>query len=390
MNKLRLIVVDDEAELGSFFCDIAMQEGFITQQFTSSRLFKEEYPDKADVILLDLMMPDIDGIEVIRFLAEKKSKAQLILMSGFDAGVLHSAEQLAIEQKLNLITSVSKPFRANELRELLRGLDTSPEIFYHRSSIEKISLSELELALVNDELVVYYQPKIGIKNSSCVSVEALVRWQHPRYGLISPDKFIPMAEERGLIDALTWVVMEVVMKQCSLWRAMDINISVAINMSASTLKDLSVPEKIDKLLNKYELKASDIILEVTETALMQELIKSLDILTRLRLKGFKLSIDDFGTGYSSLVQLHRVPFTEIKIDQSFIMNMLEDKESLAIAETVVVLGHKLGMTVVAEGVESKEVLDVLLKMRCDIAQGYYISKPKPADVITQWILEQLK
>jgi EAL domain-containing protein (putative c-di-GMP-specific phosphodiesterase class I) len=313
--------------------------------------------------------------------------AGLILISGFDSGVLHSAQKLAVEQGLDFIGSLSKPFRHQELFALLSNLSHVPR----RSGAAEAArytttAEELRIALQRGELTVFYQPKIDLKTRLPSSLEALVRWQHPVNGLLAPDLFIPLAEQHGLIDPLTWVVLRQVAAQCRAWRDMGLELPVAVNMSASTLRDLNLPELMSWLTDEHAIAPGQIMLEVTETALMQELVKSLDILTRLRMKGFRLSIDDFGTGYSSLVQLHRAPFSELKIDRSFVLDMASEKEACAIVETVIVLGHKLGMQVVAEGVETQATLDQLAAMGCDLAQGFHISRPLPGDAVTEWLM----
>jgi len=383
MRRPLLIVVDDEPDLAGFVCTVAEQVGFDAKQFNDAALFKAQGVC-ADVIVLDLIMPGVDGVEVIRFLAERDCNAQLILVSGFDPAVLHSAQKLATEQGLNVVGSLSKPFRYDELTQLLSGLSIAPKSFARRTLIEPPPVEELRKALVNSELLLHYQPKIGLNGHFIAAFEALVRWQHPIHGLLSPDLFIPTAEQHGLINDLTWVVLEQVIKQCCSWQDQGVTVQIAVNMSASTLKELDLPEKIDDLLDKYGLEPAQIVLEVTETVLMQELIKSLDILTRLRMKGFHLSIDDFGTGYSSLVQLHRVPFSEIKIDRSFVMEMGHDPEAAAIVETVILLGHKLNMKIVAEGVETESCHETLTRLGCDQAQGYLFARPMPADEAFQW------
>lgn len=393
MNQPELIVIDDEADIASLVCDIAALAGFKTEQFTNASLFKNQFDGQCnhctDVIVLDLMMPGVDGIEIIRFLAEIHCKALLILMSGFDSGVLHSAKKLAIEQGLNFSGSLGKPFRPKELDQLLQGLSIVPKSQMPQREIEIPPLADLKNALNNNELVVFYQPKVDFKNNSLLAVEALVRWQHPLRGMIMPDLFIPLAEQHGLIDKLTWIVLDNVMSQCQSWLDQGQRVQVAVNMSANTLKELDLPEKMGQLLDSHGLDPSQIMLEITESALMQELIKSLDILIRLRIKGFRLSIDDFGTGYSSMVQLHRAPFSEIKVDRSFVADMEEDHEAKSIVETIIMLGEKLKMKVVAEGVETESCQEMLIKMGCDHAQGYLFSKPIPANAVLEWFAQYL-
>ncbi len=388
MSLPKLIVIDDEIDLANFVSDVATQAGFNVRQFNNAGLFKEQYNKCADVIILDLIMPGVDGIEVIRYLAEIKCDALLILMSGFDSGVLHSAQTLASEHGLNFAGSLSKPFRAVELSELLNGLSITAKSLRANVNIEPPSVDEIRDAIANHELVVYYQPKVALNvaagENTVTAVEALVRWQHPERGLISPDLFVPSAEQNGLIDDLTWVVLEQAMAQCMSWREQGLIMQIAINMSAKTLKDLNLPERMGHLIQKYHLQPSQLVLEITESALMQELVKSLDILTRLRMKGVYLSIDDFGTGYSSLVQLHRAPFSEIKIDRSFVSTMETDTEAAAIVETIIMLGHKLNMKTVAEGVETLSCQKKLAELGCDQAQGYLFSRPLPANKVFSW------
>lgn len=384
MNLPQLIIIDDEEDLSNLIGDVAGLSGFEAQQFSNGSYFTTQYNHNADVIVLDLMMPVVDGIEVIRFLAAHSCTAQLILMSGFDSGVLHSAKKLAIEQGLNFAGTLSKPFHIHELQQLLAKIKVRPHL--RRPAVSRVipSAKELQRALNNKELVVYYQPKVALNGSVLPAVEALVRWQHPTQGLLAPDLFIPTAEQHDLIDELTWVVLNQALAQCQLWGQSGLTMQVAVNMSANTLKDLQIPEKMEHLIKYFGLKPSQLILEITESALMQELVKSLDILTRLRIKGIHLSIDDFGTGYSSMVQLHRAPFSEIKIDRSFVATMEEDPEAATIVEIIIMLGHKLNMKVVAEGVETNSCQAILKELTCDRAQGYLFAKPMPARKIHSW------
>ncbi len=350
-----------------------------------------------DIILLDLMMPEMDGIEVIRHLAQQNCQASLMLISGYDSGVLHSAETLALRCGLNVTKTFTKPINTNVLTHLLTTLSdkqtqkefsaTNNDEFKQKTFEFIPTEKDLRDAIDNKQLVLYYQPQINMKTQRIHGAEALIRWLHPEFGLIPPDKFIALAEQTGLIEQLTEVVIQLAISQSVHWQKVDKAIRLSINISAQNINSLKLPEQLKMLVKQYELDPSLIVLELTESTLMGSEVTSLDILTRLRLKGFQLSIDDFGTGYSSLSQLHKIPFTELKIDQSFVANMKEEKESKAIVETCIMLAHKLNMEVVAEGVEDKQTWDLLLAEECDIAQGYYIAKPMPAFEFDKWQCE---
>jgi EAL domain-containing protein (putative c-di-GMP-specific phosphodiesterase class I) len=382
-----LTIVDDDVDIANLFREVAENLGFQVNVYLDGREFLSNLHMSADIIMLDLMMPAMDGVEVIRKLAEKRVESPLILVSGYDKGVLHSAHELAQESRLNIIASLTKPIHVAHLNELLMELKNlkPAEVKQFSSVAESIDVNSLQEAIREQQLLLYYQPQINLADESLAGLEALVRWQHPELGLVYPNSFIKLAEDNGLIGELTAAVIKLAIEQGRQWLEQGIDAKVSVNVSAENIASLVLPEQLMNMVNMSRLDPSLLVLEVTESALMGELVTSLDILTRLRLKGFGLSIDDFGTGYSSLSQLHRVPFNELKIDQSFVMQMDKDAEARAIVETCVMLGHKLNMRVVAEGVESESILNKLKSMRCDIAQGYHIARPMAAEQVLQWL-----
>ena len=304
-------------------------------------------------------------------------------MSGFDAHVLQAAAELARAQGLRVVGSVKKPIRLEELEPLLVSATSPERIDLHPESGGPTS-EELETALEEGQLHVFYQPRISLKLGSVVGLEALARWRHPQHGFYSPSLFIPLAEQTGLIEPLTDTVLRKACLQCRPWLEEKLISEIAVNMSAQ-MRDLDLPESIISTLEEYGLTATQLVIEITETALMRELVKSLDVLTRLRMKGILLAIDDFGTGYSTMQQLQRYPFNEIKIDKSFVKNLTTDDESRAIVDTTIELGRRLKMRVVAEGVESVGALDYLRSQGCDMAQGYFIARPMPAAAAENWL-----
>ncbi|OUS03803.1 hypothetical protein A9Q81_06645 [Gammaproteobacteria bacterium 42_54_T18] len=387
MKQTTVYLVDDEPDMLELLASVVEMSDMLPVAFTQASDFFQQVTelDNQSIMALDLHMPEMDGIEVMRRLATMDNTPRLILMSGHDEGVLHSAEKLGRAHNLKIITSLKKPIVLREFQQLLVSQKNITERVASTSTPKKneVTAAELKKAIEQNELVLHYQPQIIIATGELSGVEALVRWNHPERGVVFPDEFISLAEEDGLMKDLTRWVIDQLVKQEQLWQHEVDRLEVSVNISAIDITSLTLPEQLAELLAENKLSPSKLTLEVTESALMGELVKSLDILTRLRMRGIGLSIDDFGTGYSSLSQLHRVPFTELKIDQSFVYSMLEDDEARAIVKTCVMLGHELKMKVVAEGVETKEHLDLLREIGCDIAQGYYFSRAIPADEMTK-------
>jgi EAL domain-containing protein (putative c-di-GMP-specific phosphodiesterase class I) len=231
----------------------------------------------------------------------------------------------------------------------------------------------------------YYQPKVAVADGRVVGVETLVRWRHPVDGLVMPDQFIGVAEAHGLIDALTRVVLTEALAQTRVWRDAGRDLRVAVNLSMDNLKTLDFADFIGDQAAMQGVSPSHVVLEVTESRLMGDLRTPLDILTRLRLKRFRLSIDDFGTGHSSLSQLRDLPFHELKIDRSFVHRAWGNDTLSAIFNASLQLAHQLGMEVVAEGVEDRDDWNFLRRSGCDLAQGYFIGRPMPAAELPAWI-----
>jgi EAL domain-containing protein (putative c-di-GMP-specific phosphodiesterase class I) len=241
--------------------------------------------------------------------------------------------------------------------------------------------SDLAEAIASNQLFLEYQPKFDCDLRQFTGVEALVRWRHPDHGLIGPSAFIPIVEESNLIHRLTdWVVRSAA-TQAALWQAGGRSLEIAINISAYDIDDLELPERLAQHCATAGIAPDCMILELTETGAMRQAVQMMDVLTRLRLKGFKLSIDDFGTGYSSLVQLQQLPFSEAKIDQSFVRRLLENRDCRAIVEITIELARRLGLRIVAEGVEDEPTLNSLIEIGCHFAQGFYLSRPVPAERI---------
>lgn len=391
----KIYIVDDDEQQANLMQAIAKTIPLETEIYTSSIDFLSSPTISAcDIVILDLKMPEKDGIEIMRDLASSHIKPHFILVSGFDERVLHSAKQMAESKQLHVIGTLSKPFKAKDFIALVKNSYTeslnqfSNEIPNIEDASEKTTIEELKLALRKHELIVYFQPQICFNLNKLQGAEVLVRWQHPEKGLLLPENFIPLAEKYQLMNLLTEEILMLAIKEYKKIIDSGINIKISINLSAQNVNDLSMPEKLEALLTSKNIDPNKVILEITESALMNKTSDSLDILNRLRMKGFSLSIDDFGTGYSSLVKLYQAPFTELKIDQHFILRSATDHDAKAIVRICILLAKELSMKTVAEGVETKEIWDELKNMGCDIAQGNFILEPMITDNFILWAKSQ--
>ncbi|MBO0839526.1 MAG: EAL domain-containing protein [Sciscionella sp.] len=264
----------------------------------------------------------------------------------------------------------------------IRGYSASMgQLFMRRFHL----VTQFRQALENGEITVHYQPKLALPSRRVLGVEALVRWQHPEWGMLGPDEFIPAVEATGLVDPLTTFVTEQVLGKLRKWANRGMNLTAAVNLSVRSLADEQFPDMVADALRRHEIPAERLTFELTESQVMADPARALPVLRRLHELGVVLAVDDFGTGYSSLAYLRQLPVDEVKIDKSFVLSMGTDLGDLAVVRSIVELGHSLGLTVVAEGVEDDAARDALVTMGCDVAQGYLISRPLPADKLEAWL-----
>ncbi len=248
-------------------------------------------------------------------------------------------------------------------------------------------LGELRQAIIKSDLSLFYQPKIDITTGAVIGMEALIRWHHPKHGCIFPDEFIPLAERSGLIKPLTLWVLKEAPRQWGEWHAQGLTLSISVNLSVRDLFDVEIPKKIDNFLRAHDMPAKLLVLEITESAMMEDPDQVRSVLMTLSSMGVHIAIDDFGTGYSSLAYLKNLPVDEIKIDKSFVFEMDRDKEDATIVKSTIELGHTLGLSVVAEGVEKAECWEMLKKLGCNYGQGYYMGRPMPVKDVKTWLRE---
>jgi EAL domain-containing protein (putative c-di-GMP-specific phosphodiesterase class I) len=377
MTSPKILVLDDEPMVRQIICDVARSCGF--EAFDTGDPADFEARIRADpphIVVLDLLMPGIDGVEILRNLSGHLTNIPILIASGMDNRLLDAARQLGEARGLKMAGVIQKPFRAAELRsKLQKAVDGAGAL----------TAKMLEAAVEHDELDLHYQPYLDLDTRRIVGAEALARWRHPQRGVIPSKTFIPLAEKSTLIDRVTDVLMKKAMAQLANWRESGTDLDVSINLSARSIRDVDFPDRMAALCREHSVDPAKIIFELTETVAMQDVVMMMDVLTRLRLKGFRLAVDDFGTGYSSLVQLRRLPFSEMKVDLSFISTMMTSRDSEVIVRTIIDMAHNLGLRTAAEGVENSATLEHLVALDCDIAQGYFIAQPMPSDQVTPFL-----
>ena len=339
------------------------------------------------------LLPDNDADHAIR----TAQRIMEIMQQPFITG------ELSLDVRVS-IGIAQFPQHGNQVDQLLRRADLavrrakrsdSGYTFYEPGldddSPRRLALAcDLRQAIDTDLLLQYYQPKVDMKTGQLCGVEALARWNSQQYGIISPDEFIPLAEHTGLIRPLTYKVIETAMKQLRAWAAIGWRIPIAVNLSAHNLRDPGLVKRIQELVDAYRIDCSQLEMEITETAIMEDPSGALDVLTKLSRMGITLSIDDFGTGYSSLSYLNKLPVDAIKIDKSFVIDMLSNEDAALIVRSTIGLAHDLGLRVVAEGIESAAGWKILAELGCDVAQGYHVARPMPDYDLKQWIENQCK
>lgn len=386
---MKIFLVDDEP-----FALKLMERQLQTLGFTDVTLHTsavsalgalEQDAASAELILLDLQMPDVDGVECVRHLARLRYSGGLILVSGEDERVLATVSALASAHSLDVIGAINKPVPPETLKRLLtRPRAPMPP---PKPTLKLYDVAQIAEAIDRGDLVNHYQPMVELTTGRVMAVETLVRWQHAFDGMVFPEQFVAQSEETRCIDALARAVLTEALQQARRWHDAGHEIAVAVNVSMANLVTLDFPDFVGAAVKAAGVPPEKLVLEVTESRLMTNVLTALDVLTRLRLKRVSLSIDDFGTGHASLAQLRSIPFDELKIDRSFVHGAHRDAASRAIVEASLSMARQLGLKTVAEGIEDRADFDLMRTMGCDLAQGFFIARPMPADTFDAWHAE---
>lgn len=390
MEALRILVIEDHSfqrkvvvhMLNSLGVREVMQANNGKQAL---ELLDTKQVTELDIIFCDLDMPEMDGMEFLRHLSERQPGMSVVIMSGMDGALITSVEKMAMSYGLRLLGAVEKPSSLEHIGKLLkRHLMLMKRKARTTATPVSFTLEEVLQALKEDQFEPYMQPKVGLKSGRIVGAEALARWIHPKYGVIAPYAFIPLLEQSGNMDEFTFVMLKKAANMSRQLYERGHAISLSVNLSLSSLSDTKLADKITQMVRDAGVDPHHITLEVTESAAMTNVAEALENLARLRMRGFGLSIDDYGTGFSSMQQLTRVPFTELKIDKSFVSDCNTNHSLRVIVESSIEMARRLNVKSVAEGVEKQEEWDMLKEMSCDVAQGYLIAKPMDCEAFFEF------
>jgi EAL domain-containing protein (putative c-di-GMP-specific phosphodiesterase class I) len=344
-------------------------------------------PEMPDIVVVDLDLPGMDGIELIGHLAQDKLARAVVVASALDPALLNTVQTMARAYGLRVLASVEKPLTSAKLSELMTAYEAQEDDLDDEVGVE-VSRESITDGLAAGDFLSYFQPQVTLSNGHVVAVEALARWQHADGQLVRPAHFIPTIEREGLIDQLTDQILNDACEWKARWARSGLHVRVAVNVSMLNLSNVGVVDHYLGIVRRHGIDPREVVLEVTESSVMGEAAHALNVLARLRLKGFGLSIDDFGTGYSSLSQLSQIPFTELKIDQSFISGAPRQPRKRAVVEASLGLARKLNLSVVGEGVEHVDEWQMLADLGCTFAQGYLISRPVSGeqlpDTVAHW------
>lgn len=384
-----VLVIDDSSVQRAHAVQLCREMGIVTVHEASNgseALALLEALDPApDLLMIDLEMPTMDGPELLAQLRQRGIDIPIVVASSRERALIQSVSHMGSVLGLRILDTVQKPLTGSGLAAAVAKWNPEAPAPREVPQALLIDVDALRAALDRGELRVHFQPQVEIKTGVVRGVEALARWEHPTLGLVTPDRFIPLAEQSGLVHELTLQVLNQTLLQAVAWTAEGLDLTVAVNISPLLLDRPELVQQIASLQRSYGVAAERIILEVTESSLLRDPAVALGVLTRLRLRGFGLSLDDYGTGFSSMQQLAQIPFTELKIDRSFVRGVHERDSQRVILRSAVEMASELGLVTVGEGVESRAELAVLEDCGCTLVQGWLFAKAMPAAQLTQWL-----
>jgi EAL domain-containing protein (putative c-di-GMP-specific phosphodiesterase class I)/CheY-like chemotaxis protein len=391
LAELRFLVVEDQGfqrwAMGHMLETLGAAKIFSAADGQAALEIVKSLDPPVDVVVTDLNMPGMDGMEFIRHLGELGLPIALIVASEQDRSLVSSVITMARNYGVEVLDAIEKPVTGKKLMNALERF-SRPAVAAERAVHPEFALDEIVHAIARDEFEPYFQAKVELATGRVRGAEALARWHHPEHGIVLPVSFVRTLEEAGQIDALTMSILAKAANACKRWRAAGFDLTVSVNVSLVSLADTGLADRVLAVVSRHGVDPKHVTLEITETAAATHLGKVLENLSRLRMRGFGLAIDDYGTGYSSMQQLVRIPFSELKIDQTFVRNAPSQPSSRAMLEASLEMAGKLGIVAVAEGVESRSEMKLVTELGCPLAQGYYIARPMASEEFLRWMVEE--
>ena len=383
MSRTRIVAVDDDRRILRVLKRACETVGYEVHSVLDAEFFESSFQVfEPSLVFLDLSMNNIDGVELLRFIAKQRRDTAVVVTSGVDERVLEAAHSLGLSLGIRMLEPIRKPLIVADVRRRLKMFRDQPQIAAVPATI---SASELQHALTEGLLDVCYQPMVNLTTREVVCIEALARLRKPGSGVHLPEQFIPTAEQSGLIDTLTFGVLDRALSDLSSLHGQSPELQVAVNISPMMLCDTTLPERIEGLLSAHQVAPQRLVIEVTETTAPDDRQRMADTLSRLRLKGIRLALDDFGTGFCSLGQLYEFPYETLKLDKKFAMRAESNADAASMIRSSLDLARSVGLTVVAEGIQSEETMRWLDRLGCDVGQGFHISPPLSIQALLDWL-----
>jgi EAL domain-containing protein (putative c-di-GMP-specific phosphodiesterase class I)/ActR/RegA family two-component response regulator len=387
LAPIRALVVDDDVISRRVACamlrDVGIGDPLQAGDGVEALAIVRDAIPPVDLAICDLEMHGMDGVELLAQLGAERPGMAVVLLSSLDGPLIAAVETMALSCGLRVLGAMRKPLVRDRLQAIVA-------LLHRRAAIgpspepPTVTEDEILLGIEQHQFVPFFQPKVDVRTGTIRGAEALARWVHPDRGLVSPAAFIPLAEQSGLVCDLTWSILDETMRRQAEWRALGFDLPVSVNITVGFLEELAVTENVVALARRHGTPPGRIMFELTESMATTDVVAVIGNLVRLRMRGFGLAIDDFGTGYSSMQQLSRIPFSELKVDQSFVSGAAHQPHLRAILESSLQLGRRLGLVTTAEGVETAEDLELVRSFGCEIAQGWHFARPMPGDDLLAW------
>jgi EAL domain-containing protein (putative c-di-GMP-specific phosphodiesterase class I)/ActR/RegA family two-component response regulator len=392
-QSLRFLVVDDDRDQRYLLTKTLAGMGTARVVEAASGHDALAILDRAgqavDILVTDLQMPGMDGLEVLRRVGERKLPVAVIIVSGLESVLVASSATMAQAYGVRVIGTIDKPATRQKFYAVLEQYRNPAPKTAASSGIEFAPTAHDVLTGISaGQIEPAFQGVLELESGDVVGAEALARWRHPARGLLAPEVFLPPLSRAGYLDELSWIMLSLAAMEAGIWRSAELKCTVSVNVSATSLADPGYADAVTQIVTGHGLDPSQMILELTETEAILNIAAALENLTRLRMRGFGLAIDDYGVGYSSMQALSRMPFTEIKIDRSFVSAAAGDAKYRLMVEHTIAVAHRLGLKTVAEGVETRTECHLLASLGCDRIQGYIVGKPLEGHEFLRWMVDR--